>query len=270
MAKTTLDSTAMDGGSAENAGADFRPRMRGNDEWLRGSLAVIVALCAPFTFAQSASDLQALEAELNTLGTRIERLEDSTQVEIVQNAYGYYVDKAQWRSVANLFGAESTLEIGGKGVFIGTDRVFEYMTVGLGPIGPRDNSLIDHQQFQCLPTVHPDGVSAEARCIAFVMSSGGWGHVYYENDYEKVDGVWRFKALHGPFNMYSGYKLGWLDDVIINTFPEKWPPYPDLPPTVKYLAYPSYYIEPFHYPNPVTGNAMPAPDPAAGGMAFGR
>lgn len=220
--------------------------------------------------AQSAADLQALETELSALGARIERLDDMTEVEIVQNAYGYYVDKAQWRSVANLFGPESTLEIGGKGVFIGTDRVFEYMTVGLGPIGPRENSLIDHQQFQCLPTVHEDGVSAEQRCIAFVMSSGGWGHVYYENDYEKVDGVWRFKALHGPFNMYSGYEKGWLDDVIINTFPEKWPPYPDLPPTVMYLAYPSYYAEPFHYPNPVTGKPMPPPDPKAGGMAFGR
>jgi hypothetical protein len=238
---------------------------------LRTLTAVAVAsLGVTFVQAQSAADLQALEAELNTLGTRIEKLEDLTEVEIVQNAYGYYVDKAQWRSVANLFGPESTLEIGGKGVFIGTERVFEYMTVGLGPIGPRDNSLIDHQQFQCLPTVHEDGVSAEQRCIAFVMSSGGWGHVYYENDYEKVDGVWRMKALHGPFNMYSGYKLGWLDDVIINTFPEKWPPYPDLPPTVMYLAYPSYYVEPFHYPNPVTGKPMPPPDPRAGGMAFGR
>ena len=113
-------------------------------------------------------------------------------------------------------------------------------------------------------------MTAEQRCIAFVMSSGGWGHVYYENDYEKVNGVWRMKKLHGPFNMYSGYKLGWLDDVTINTFPEKWPPYPDLPPTVMYLTYPSYYVEPFHYPNPVTGKPMPAPSPRAGGEAFGR
>lgn len=235
---------------------------------IAGSL--LLSLVSATSLAQSQSELAALEAELQALGTRIEKLEDLTEVEIVQNAYGYYVDKAQWRSVANLFGPESTLEIGGKGVFIGTERVFEYMTVGLGPIGPRDNSLIDHQQFQCLPTVHEDGVSAEARCIAFVMSSGGWGHVYYENDYEKVDGVWRFSRLHGPFNMYSGYEKGWLDDVTINTFPEKWPPYPDLPPTVMYLTYPSYYVEPFHYPNPVTGKPMPPSDPRAGGMAFGR
>jgi hypothetical protein len=232
--------------------------------------AITLTATAFAVHAQGNADLQALERELNTLGARIEGLEDLTDVEIVQNAYGYYVDKSQWRSLANLFDDDATLEIGGKGVFLGRERVFEYMTTGLGAIGPKDGLLYDHQQFQCLPTIHDDGLTAEARCIAFVMASGGWGHNYYENDYVKEDGVWKLKALHGPFNMYSGYKLGWLDDVIINTFPEKWPPYPDLPPTVIYLAYPSYYVEPFHYPNPVTGNPMPPPDPKAGGMAFGR
>ena len=41
------------------------------------------AACAQ---AQSAADLQALEGELNALGARIEKLEDLTEVEIVQNA----------------------------------------------------------------------------------------------------------------------------------------------------------------------------------------
>jgi hypothetical protein len=220
--------------------------------------------------AASDADLKAIEKQLAGLGGRITRLQDLTEVEIVQNAYGYYVDKAQWRSLADLFDDDATLEIGGKGVFLGKARVFEYMTVGLGPIGPRDGSLIDHQQFQCLPTIMPDGVTAKARCIAFVMSSGGWGHNYYEDEFVKEDGVWKFKKLHGPFNMYSGYKQGWVDSVIVNTYPEKFAPYPDLPPTVIYLTYPSYYVDPFHYPNPVTGKAMPAPSPRAGGMAFGK
>jgi hypothetical protein len=230
------------------------------------------ALAASAAHASSPSDadLQAVEKDLNALGTRITRLQDLTDVELVQNAYGYYVDKAQWRSLADLFADDATLEIGGKGVFLGKKRVFEYMNVGLGPIGPRDGLLIDHQQFQCLPTIHEDGVTAEARCIAFVMSSGGWGHNYYEDDYVKENGVWKFKKLHGPFNMYAGYKQGWVDHVIVNTFPEKFPPWPDLPPTVVYLTYPSYYVEPFHYPNPVTGKPMPAPSPRAGGEAFGR
>ena len=50
------------------------------------------------------------------LGDRIERLQDVTEVEIVQHAYGYYVDKAQWRSLADLFADDATLEIGGKGI----------------------------------------------------------------------------------------------------------------------------------------------------------
>jgi hypothetical protein len=231
----------------------------------------LLALCgAPLVQAAQIAELGGIERELQALDKRITRLQDLTDVEIVQNAYGYYVDKAQWRSLADLFDDDATLEIGGKGVFTGKARVFEYMSVGLGPIGPRNGSLIDHQQFQCLPTIMEDGVTAKMRCIAFVMSSGGWGHNYYEDVFVKEDGVWKFRTLHGPFNMYSGYKLGWVDQVTVNTFPEKFPPWPDLPPTIIYLTYPSYYIEPFHYPNPVTGKTMPRPSPRAGGEAFGR
>jgi SnoaL-like domain len=237
--------------------------------WLRG-LALLAVCGAAAAQAQGAADLQGLEKQLSALGERIQRLQDLTEVEIVQDAYGYYVDKAQWHNLADLFAPDATLEIGGKGVFLGRDRVFEYMHVGLGKLGPHDGSLIDHQQFQCLPSINPDGVSARIRCIAFVMSSGGWGHNYYENQFVKINGVWQFRKLHGPFNMYSGYKLGWLDSTILNTTPEKWPPWPDLPPTVLYMTFPNYYIEPFHYPNPVTGKPMPAPSPRAGGEAFGR
>jgi hypothetical protein len=229
-----------------------------------------ICACVGQAQAQSVSELQSLEQNLNGLGERIQRLQDLTDVEIVQDAYGYYVDKAQWHYLADLFAPDATLEIGGKGVFLGRPRVFEYMHVGLGKLGPHDGSLIDHQQFQCLPSIDPDGLTAHVRCIAFVMSSGGWGHNYYENTFAKINGVWQFKKLHGPFNMYSGYKVGWLDNTILNTYPEKWPPWPDLPPTVMYLTFPNYYVEPFDYPNPVTGRPMPPPSPRAGGEAFGR
>jgi hypothetical protein len=237
-----------------------------------------IAVLLGLTFAATAqaageADLKAIEKQLVSLGDRITRLQDLVDVEIVQDAYGYYVDKGQWRSISDLFAEDATLEIGGKGVFLGKARVFEYMNIGMGgggPIGPKDGSLIDHQQFQCLPSIMEDGVTAKARCIAFVMSSGGWGHNYYENTYRKINGVWALQKLHGPFNMYSGYKQGWVDSVVVNTFPEKFQPYPDLPPTVIYLTFPSYYAEPFHYPNPVTGKPMPATSPKAGGLAFGR
>lgn len=235
--------------------------------------AVFIAGTLLFTcstvMAQSSAELQALESELGALSERIERLEDLGEVEILQRAYGYYVDKAQWRSVTNLFTDDGTLEIGGRGIFLGKDRVFEYLEVGLGSIGPKRGSLIDHQQFQPLVTIHDDG-TAEVRAIAFVMSSGGWGHVYYENDYVKENGQWKKSRLHAPFNMYAGYNIGWVDNTTLNTFPEKFLPPPDLSPEDLYLTFPNYYVEPYHYPNPVTGKAMPPPDRAAGGAAFGR
>jgi hypothetical protein len=240
------------------------------------AMKIVALLGLGFAAAAQAAgeaDIKAIEKQLAGLGDRITRLQDLVDVEIVQDAYGYYVDKGQWRSISELFADDSTLEIGGKGVFLGKSRVYDYMLIGMGggkQTGPRDGSLIDHQQFQCLPTIMEDGVTAKARCIAFVMSSGGWGHNYYENTYKKINGVWTLQKLHGPFNMYSGYAKGWVDSVIVNTFPEKFEPYPDLPPTVIYLTYPSYYVDPFHYPNPVTGKPMPAPSPKAGGMAFGR
>jgi hypothetical protein len=220
--------------------------------------------------AQSPAELAALEKELDALSVRIERLQDLEEVEILQRSYGYYVDKSLWYSLTDLWTENGTLEIGGRGVFTGKDRVFEYMNVGLSPVGPTPGLLMDHQQFQTLTTINPDGVTAELRGIAFVMSSGGWGHCYYENDFVKEDGVWKMQTLHGPFNMYSGYDIGWVDDLITNTWPTKFPPPPDLPPTVVYLTYPSFYAEPFHYPNPVTGAPMPPHDPASGGEAFGR
>jgi hypothetical protein len=231
------------------------------------------ALCAPAAQAAGASDLDSLDKQLAALGDRITRLQDLTDVEIVQNAYGYYVDKSQWRSLADLFADDATLEIGGKGVFLGKERVFEYMNIGMGgggPMGPRNGLLIDHQQFQCLPTIMEDGVTAHARCIAFVMAASGWGHNYYEDTFVKENGVWKFRELRGPFNMYSSYKQGWVDGIIQNTYPEKFAPYPDLPPSRIYLTYPNYHVEPFHYPNPVTGKPMPPPSPRAGGLAFGR
>ena len=232
-------------------------------------IIIFLLLPAPVCLAQSAKDLRTIENELDTLAVRIERLQDLQDVENIPRYYSYYVDKSQWRSVANLFTEDGILEIGGRGRFLGRERAFEYLNVGLGGIGVKPGLLVDHQNFQPLVTIHEDGRTAEARAIAFVMSIGGWGHNYYENDYVKEDGVWKMSFLHGPFNMYSSYKIGWVDNVILNTFPEKFPPPPDLLPSVIYLAYPSYYAEPYHYPNPVTGNSMPPHDPAAGGEAFG-
>ena len=222
--------------------------------------------------ADAAADIADLRRQAAELGRKLERLEDGQAIERLQRAYGYYVDKAQWPEVADLFADNGTLEIGGRGIFVGRARVLEYLVTGLGPVGmsTRRGQILNHQQLQPVVTVAPDGRTAEGRWSAFVMAAGpgeGWGHVTYENDYVKQNGVWKIARLHAPFNVYTSYKGGWKTAATPNTRPDSFLPPPDLPPSVVYLTYPSFYVEPFHYPNPVTGRPMPAPHPAAGGMA---
>jgi len=225
------------------------------------SLAIAAVLATPglglaASKGRAATDdsaaLAAASAKLDALGKRIELLEDANQVEIVQRTYGYFVDKGQWTKLSQLFTEDATLEIGGRGVFVGRKRVLEYMQTAFGPDGPKPGSVINHMQFQPIADVDPDGLHAKQRMRAFVMSNGGWGIPLYENEYRKEDGVWKISKLRGPFTMYTSWE-GWAKNAVPNTRPESFPPPPDLPPTVVYLTYPSYYIVPFHYPNPVTG-----------------
>ena len=191
-------------------------------------------------------------ARLADLDRRITRLEDANQVEIVQRTYGYFVDKAQWTQLSELFTDDATLEIGGRGVFVGKAHVLEYMHRAFGTDGVKEGSIINHMQFQPIADIDPDGVHAKQRMRAFVMSNGGWGIPLYENEYRKENGVWKISKLHGPFTMYTSWD-GWAKAATPNTRPESFGEPPDLPPTVVYLTYPSYYIVPFHYPNHVTG-----------------
>ena len=215
---------------------------------------------------------EPMAAEVQALGRLVTRLADEAAIEKVQRAYGYYVDKTQYRQVANLFARNGTLEIGGRGVFTGRDRVLEYLNVGLGGDGFKQGNIVNHQQFQGIVDVAPDGKTAKGRWTAFVMGGSTrapvqWGDVTYENDYVKQDGVWRIAKLHAPFNMYALYKDGWAKQATPNTRPDSFAPPPDLPPTTVYLTYPSFYNEPFHYTNPVTGKPSSPPNPAAGGTA---
>lgn len=223
--------------------------------------AALVAATAAPALAQSA------DARLDGLDARITRLESMNAVERLQKTYGYFVDESQWVRLSQLFTEDATLEIGGKGLFLGRDRVLEYMQTAFGAEGAKDNLLAQHMQFQPIVDISADGNTAWVRSRAFVMSNAGWGLPLYENEYKKGDdGIWRISRLSGPFTMYTSWD-GWGKNALNNTWPDKFDPPPDLPPSTVYLTYPAYYIVPFHYPNPVTGHAF-APDMGQVGAYF--
>ncbi len=176
--------------------------MKRNITFVAPLAAALAALLAAPAFAQSAAD------KLDALDKRITRLEDLNAIERVQRAYGYFVDKSQWTQLSELFTDDATLEIGGKGLFLGKPRVLEYMQTAFGKDGAKENSLANHMQFQSIPDVSEDGKTGWIRSRAYVMSIGGWGLPLYENEYRKENGVWKESRLTGPFTMYSSWTAG--------------------------------------------------------------
>jgi len=200
--------------------------------------------------------LAGARARLEEIAREVERLEDERAIENLQRSYGYFVDKAMWRETADLFADDATLEIGGRGVFVGKARILQYLT-WLAPQGLVHGLLMNHIQLQPVITVSPDGRTAKGRWhflaeVGHYGKDARWGLGTYENEYVKDGGVWKIKTLHGYFRMYTEYAQGWAKSAVPNTHPEKDLP-PDRPPTVVYQTYPATFIPPYHYPNPVTG-----------------
>jgi len=69
-----------------------------------------------------------LLARIEALEARAQAAEDYRELVNLQGAYGYYVDKGRWDDAADLFARDGTLEIAGRGVYVGQDRVRAYLT----------------------------------------------------------------------------------------------------------------------------------------------
>jgi outer membrane murein-binding lipoprotein Lpp len=203
-----------------------------------------------------AASIAALEQAIAEAERKVERLKDFDAIENLSSVYGHYVDESMQDDIADLFAADGTVEILGRGVFYGQDRVRQYMH-NLGPVGQQDGRLFNHMHLQPVIHVADDGRTASARSRLFVMfsvldSNAQWGSGIYENEFVKQDGVWKFDYLHGYQTFYTNYEDGWAKRASAIFAPyERLPP--DGPQSVPYDPYPAAFVPPFHYANPVSG-----------------
>jgi hypothetical protein len=219
------------------------------------ALGLLSARLLPAKEFDASSRLAAARARLVRLDAAVGRLEDERAIENLQRTYGYFVDKAMWKETADLFARDATLEIGGRGVFVGKAHILRYLT-WLAPKGLTYGLLMNHMQLEPLISVAPDGRTAGGRWrflaeVGQYQKRSLWGLGTYENEYVKQAGVWRIAHLHAYFRMYSPYAQGWAKAAEPNTRPEK-DLRPDRGPTVNYETYPGTFIPPYHYSNPVT------------------
>lgn len=219
-----------------------------------GGAAVLVAWGLAACTAREDARIPALEAQVKLLQQQADRAQDYIELMNLQSIYGYYVDKSLWDQAADLFSADATLEIAGRGLFVGQDRIRTY----LHELGPAEyGRLFNHLQLQPVVHVAGDGQSASARWrslmqVGHLGKEARWGDAVYENRYVKEDGVWKIARLHSFITFYVDYDRGWNKGAVelpghLETLE------PDADSTVKYKAFPEVFVPPYHYDNPVSG-----------------
>ncbi|MBT2186953.1 nuclear transport factor 2 family protein [Sphingobium nicotianae] len=193
-------------------------------------------------------EIDRLRADVAALGARAAKADDYVEICNLQAAYGYYVDKGRWDDAAALFTADGTLELAGRGVYVGRERVRAYLH-HLPPYG--HGVLYNHMQLQPVIHIDTEGRTAKGRWRSFMMvgrlgAEARWGEATYENAYKVENGKWRIALLHGYMNIYTDYEQGWhKGGVKLLRSIEGLAP--DRPPTMAYEAYPDPLIAPYHY-----------------------
>lgn len=211
------------------------------------------------------AEIAALEQAVAAAEREVERLRDVHEIQNISSAYGHYVDQSMHDDVADLFAEDSVVEILGRGVFIGQERVREYMH-NLGPLGPQPGLLFNHMHLQPIVHIGPDGETANVRSRALIMfgvegEEAQWGNAIYENVFVEQDGVWKLDYLHSYQTFYTQYEDGWAERSSPIFAPyERLPP--DAPQSVPYEPYPAAFVPPFHYTNPVTNRDTYTADPS--------
>ena len=194
------------------------------------------------------TDTAALLERIERLEKCAQAAEDYRNLVNLQGAYGYYVDKGLWDKAAELFAEGGTLEIAGRGVYVGRERVRQYLhhlpAYGYGV-------MYNHMQLQPVVHIESEAGTAKGRWRTLMMvgalgKEGRWGDATYENEYVREGGKWRIAKLHGVVNFYAEYDEGWhRGGVKLLRSVEGLAP--DQPPSIDYEAYPEPVIAPFHY-----------------------
>lgn len=212
--------------------------------------------------------VQILEAKLASLQQEMLLIEDRKAIERLQQLWGHYVSEGMAREAAALFSTSpaASIEYAQQGVYLGRARIEAFLAASGARVGAGE--LRETPVMQAVISVAPDGATAKARWRSLVMGGlqgqdGRWEEGPYENEYVKEGGVWRISRLHWYTTMSGSYDKGWHRESYPAAGPLASLP-PDRPPSVRYQSFPTFFLPPFHYLNPVSGKPVAWDYPPAG------
>jgi len=205
-------------------------------------------------------NLKELQKKVETLEEEVRTLKDIEQINILQRAYGYYMDNLMYDDAADLFTADGHAEFGPT-VLQGQEKIrnsFRNMTKK-----PFEGTkkLFLHMQLQGVVHVDEGGQTAKGRWQMLCLSVDYLGkppgeltpiisHGVYENEYAKENNTWKIKRFIFNSSFHSTLYDGWVKTTSLErTYDEK----PEVTPEVNDRTWRSGYKVPCHFKNPVTG-----------------
>jgi hypothetical protein len=213
--------------------------------------------------------IEMLESRIQSLGdleAKIQILEDIEEIKKLQRAYGYYLEHMMVEDILDLFadGEDSEIWVTA-GKFKGKEaisRLYRYIRESF----PGPEFLHQLMQLSGIVHVNPDGLTAKGRWYGFgaqalPLKGGkinpGWMNGIYEADYLKQGGKWKIKKLRWCMTFRASWTQSFIDPCNRDDSPmdRSQPQNPALGPrrTPEETRYPSGFICPFHFENPVSG-----------------
>ncbi len=184
---------------------------------------------------------------IENLDPEIVKIKDFQEIQNLQAKYGYYLSRGPWADwegdLCSLFTDDATIELSDRGVYVGKEGVKKvFGKNGMIPSGRKSSYM--HVMLQQMPyiEVYDDG-SARAIWSLLGICSGSsyplenveepvayWQGGRYENEYRKVDGIWKISKLVYRQYFATPYDKGWCKVPVIKGNRNPFI-IPDMPPT---------------------------------------
>ncbi len=218
--------------------------------------AAVTALAAKVTAVPAAT-------RIANLRQRLTRMHDETEVQNLQHAFGYYLDRKLYDDVTDLFASDGSMELAQRGVYVGPARIRKALEKIYGPTPLQRGELFDHILLGTVVTIAPDGTHAAARTTQLAQlgqtgKGASWEVGLFENRFVKQDGKWKIAAVHYFQRVSTDYDKGWAEDSRPAPTADAGLP-PDRPPSQKYASFPALQSVGFSFANPVTGRPAGTP-----------
>jgi hypothetical protein len=211
--------------------------------------------------------VKALETRLGSLeglAVKVRTLEDTEAIKILQRAYGFYLEHMMVEDIVDLFADGEDVELWvSAGKFKGKDairRLYQYIRDAF----PSHEFLHQLMQLSGIVHVNPDGMTANGRWYGFgaqalPMRGGkinpGWMNGVYETEYLKQDGKWKIRKLRWTMTFRASWTQSFVEPSRRDDSQMDRAENPNLQISDKAeeTRYPSGFICPFHFENPVSG-----------------